>query len=452
MTSAGVNVPGDDGVGNPAAASGSASAPECRTMQRRRRRLEPQGSGDAAAGPSWVRRLRPAASRFSPSPSQGSADRPNDEEQEEDDPDVQEMELVPLPPAGPQELQPADVPAQVWPVAFGSLSMAGRMRMMEDTISLHPDLCTWADGSPVHFFAVFDGHGGSHVSALCRDRMHEFVAEELGKEGAAFLRRRQEWLAWGDGAGAETSAAAFVRGPRGAWPEREEEERAWRSALRRSFRRADAMAALACACGRVARPSCRCPLSSVVSGIVGSTAVVALLVRGRLVVANCGDSRAVLCRGPAGTPPVPLSSDHKPNRPDERARIEAAGGLVVFNNGHRVRGILAMSRALGDRLLRPEVIAEPEITVTERTAEDECMILATDGMWDVIANDVACNVARHCLEDGNPPPAATAAAATAGREEEPRCVRATSLLARLAIGRETLDNVSIIVVDLKHRE
>jgi hypothetical protein len=37
----------------------------------------------------------------------------------------------------------------------------------------------------------------------------------------------------------------------------------------------------------------------------------------------------------------------QPNRPDERARIEAAGGLVVFNNGHRVRGILAMSRALG---------------------------------------------------------------------------------------------------------
>lgn len=37
----------------------------------------------------------------------------------------------------------------------------------------------------------------------------------------------------------------------------------------------------------------------------------------------------------------------QPNRPDERARIEAAGGRVVFNNGYRVRGILAMSRALG---------------------------------------------------------------------------------------------------------
>jgi hypothetical protein len=37
----------------------------------------------------------------------------------------------------------------------------------------------------------------------------------------------------------------------------------------------------------------------------------------------------------------------QPNRPDELARIQAAGGRVVFNNGHRVRGILAMSRALG---------------------------------------------------------------------------------------------------------
>uniref|UniRef100_A0A804RK89 protein-serine/threonine phosphatase n=1 Tax=Zea mays TaxID=4577 RepID=A0A804RK89_MAIZE len=346
MASAGVNVPGGDEVRNPTAAS--ASTPECR--MRRRHRLEPQGSGDAAAaaapGPSWVRRLRPAASRFSPSPSpslspsssQSSADRPNDEEQEELDHEV-EVELAP---AGPQlepgeaegepEAEAVAVAPQVWPVAFGSLSMAGRMRMMEDAVSLHPDLCTWAaDGSPMHFFGVFDGHGGSHVSALCRDRMHEVVAEELAREGATFLRRRQESAASGSA----------------AWSERAEEERAWRAALQRGFRRVDDMAALACACGRVARPSCSCPLAGTSSGIVGSTAVVALLVRGRLVVANCGDSRAVLCRGPAGTPPVPLSSDHKPNRADEKARIEAAGGRVVFNNGHRVRGILAMSRALG---------------------------------------------------------------------------------------------------------
>jgi protein phosphatase 2C len=113
-------------------------------------------------------------------------------------------------------------------------------------------------------------------------------------------------------------------------------------------------------------------------------------------------------------------------------------------------------------LLRPEVIAEPEITITERTVEDQCLILASDGMWDVIDNDIACNVARQCLEDGIPPPAYAAAAAAAGRappaaggvvghQEDPRCVCAASLLGRLALGRETEDNISVIVVDLKHR-
>lgn len=134
-----------------------------------------------------------------------------------------------------------------------------------------------------------------------------------------------------------------------------------------------------------------------------------------------------------------LNNLSQPQRPDELARIEAAGGRVVYINGHRVRGILAMSRAVGDRMLRPEVIAEPEITVTRRTPEDECLVLASDGMWDVISNDVACSVARQCLQDGNPAEAA-----------EARCSRAASLLVRLALGRATWDNVSVVVVDLKH--
>jgi serine/threonine protein phosphatase PrpC len=37
------------------------------------------------------------------------------------------------------------------------------MRDMEDAVSLRPSFCTWLDGSPMHFFAVFDGHGGPHV-------------------------------------------------------------------------------------------------------------------------------------------------------------------------------------------------------------------------------------------------------------------------------------------------
>jgi protein phosphatase 2C len=77
---------------------------------------------------------------------------------------------------------------------------------------------------------------------------------------------------------------------------------------------------------------------------VGSTAVVVVVCSSHLVVANCGDSRVVLCRGKE---PVALSIDHKPDRKDERARIEALGGKVIQWNGYRVSGILAMSRSIG---------------------------------------------------------------------------------------------------------
>ncbi|KAJ1270117.1 hypothetical protein BS78_06G030300 [Paspalum vaginatum] len=473
MASAGVNMPGGDG--SPAAAN---SAPPEWRVRRRGRRGPPRAAAAGSSG-GGERRVRVRRAAASSSPSVGSLDQEQQQEEEEQAEEEAAGEVAgaaeeeededdgggELPPAGLQlaAAQP-EAAAQVWPVAFGSLSIAGRMRTMEDTVSLRPAFCTWIDGSPMHFFAVFDGHGGSHVSMLCRDRMHALLAEELAEEGASFLdRRRQqhhEHQKHHHQQAASSSPPPATGGSAAcSWSDEAEEEVAWRAALCRSFRRVDALAALACACGRVARPRCTCPLSGESPGIVGSTAVVALLVRGRLVVANCGDSRAVLCRGPAGAAPVPLSCDHKPDRPDELARIQAVGGRVLFNNGPRVRGILAMSRALGDRLLRPEVIPEPEITITDRTAEDECLILASDGMWDVIPNEIACNVARHCLQDGNPPPVQSAAAApppaaipVAAGEAEPRCYRAASLLARLAIGRETPDNISIVVIDLKQRE
>jgi serine/threonine protein phosphatase PrpC len=69
---------------------------------------------------------------------------------------------------------------------------------------------------------------------------------------------------------------------------------------------------------------------------------VPLRVGNKLVVANAGDSRAVLCRrGQA----VEMSRDHKPMDEDERARIQKAGGFVQEG---RVNGSLALSRAIGD--------------------------------------------------------------------------------------------------------
>ncbi|KAI5069013.1 hypothetical protein GOP47_0015314 [Adiantum capillus-veneris] len=118
----------------------------------------------------------------------------------------------------------------------------------------------------------------------------------------------------------------------------------------------------------------------------GSTASTAILVGDRLVVANVGDSRAVICRGSTA---YALSEDHKPNRKDERQRIEKAGGVVIWAGTWRVGGILAVSRAFGDRSLKQFVVAEPELQ--EETINDgvKFLILASDGLWDVVSNQDA---------------------------------------------------------------
>merc|ERR1712057_51087 len=100
------------------------------------------------------------------------------------------------------------------------------------------------------------------------------------------------------------------------------------------------------------------------NGGSGCAAVVACVVGGWGWCANCGDSRALLCRDGKA---IALSVDHKPDREDETKRIEDAGGFV---SSRRVLGRLAVSRAFGDEEYKvvPEIsnargsliIAEPE--------------------------------------------------------------------------------------------
>lgn len=67
-----------------------------------------------------------------------------------------------------------------------------------------------------------------------------------------------------------------------------------------------------------------------------------------------GDSRAVLCsEGRA----LPMSSDHKPNKPEERRRIQALGGRVVFSFGIP-RGNLRVPLFWGANLVYGTVSAE----------------------------------------------------------------------------------------------
>jgi len=91
-----------------------------------------------------------------------------------------------------------------------------------------------------------------------------------------------------------------------------------------------------------------------------------------------------------------MTEDHKPSQPLEKLRIENAQGFVVMD---RVNGELAMSRALGDFRYKTDetlddksfmVICYPDVSVHERILDmDEVMVLACDGVWDVITNDEA---------------------------------------------------------------
>lgn len=139
----------------------------------------------------------------------------------------------------------------------------------------------------------------------------------------------------------------------------------------------------------------------------GSTSVMTLIGPKHIICANTGDSRAVLSR--AGEA-VALSHDHKPYNPEEKARIEAAGGSVKFN---RVNGDLAVSRALGDFVYKrcetvsaeaQAVIALPEVIVEQRDPEkDEFVVLACDGIWDVMSSQGVVEKVRDLLMNGRPP-------------------------------------------------
>mmetsp|Transcript_24544 Transcript_24544/g.45013 ORF Transcript_24544/g.45013 Transcript_24544/m.45013 type:complete len:464 (+) Transcript_24544:109-1500(+) len=148
----------------------------------------------------------------------------------------------------------------------------------------------------------------------------------------------------------------------------------------------------------------------------GTTAVSAYQHRDRLVVANVGDSRAVLGRcdtARRNVSAVDLSRDHKPSLQDERARIVAAGGTVeqmsfpVMHNGgiHWLRGGpervmsrngfggLAMSRSLGDLSLRPFVSSQPELIDRKLDSRDKLLVLGSDGVWDHVSSQEAVDIA-----------------------------------------------------------
>ncbi|GMH25554.1 hypothetical protein Nepgr_027397 [Nepenthes gracilis] len=157
----------------------------------------------------------------------------------------------------------------------------------------------------------------------------------------------------------------------------------------------------------------------------GSTAVTAILInRKKLVVANIGDSRALICRNGEAKQ---LSIDHEPDK--ERRDIEGRGGFVSKFPGDvaRVDGCLAVARAFGDKSLKDHLSSEPDVVVEKIDDDTEFILLASDGIWHVLSNQEAVD----CIKD----------------------VKDASLAAKhlveVALSRNSTDDISVIVVRLQ---
>lgn len=183
----------------------------------------------------------------------------------------------------------------------------------------------------------------------------------------------------------------------------------------------------------------------------GTTACTALVEGEEVVVANLGDTRCVLGGG-GGRRRVSerLSTDHKPDLPSERSRIERAGGSVVRHGAYRVSHeacplLLATSRTLGDRVIKRHaglVSPEPEIKHRRlRAGHDDFLILATDGLWDVVSDQEAVALVYDVIGEALANATVTQALCT---EAAATCIRA-------ARKRCTMDNVLVLVLCFQWR-
>ncbi|XP_030234875.1 protein phosphatase 1B isoform X2 [Gadus morhua] len=247
---------------------------------------------------------------------------------------------------------------------YGLSSMQGWRVEMEDAHNAMPGLpaqgmADWA------FFAVYDGHAGSRVAHYCS----KHLLEHIFSAGSGLLGTDND----SDDSTADPISPVCLT------------VEAVKTGIRSGFLHIDEHMR---SCNGMDRS--------------GSTAVGVLLSPDHLFFINCGDSRAVLYRNAR----VCFSTlDHKPCNPQEKERIQNAGGSVMIQ---RVNGSLAVSRALGDfdykcvdgkgqteQLVSPE----PDVFEMVRSPElDQFVVLACDGIWDVMSNEELCEFVRSRLE------------------------------------------------------
>jgi serine/threonine protein phosphatase PrpC len=146
-----------------------------------------------------------------------------------------------------------------------------------------------------------------------------------------------------------------------------------------------------------------------------------------LTVLNVGDCRAVLCRNNLA---IPLTNDHKPNSFNELNRIESLGGEITFDGYDWRIHDLSVSRAFGDVVSKPFVSHLPEMFTYKLKPYDSFIILACDGLWDVMTNQEAVDYVLKLRKDN------------VNKEN------ISNLLSNEALRLGSMDNLTVIVVFL----
>jgi len=265
-------------------------------------------------------------------------------------------------------------------VAYGAAAMQGWRTGMEDahaTIVRLEEASKDEEHPPKSFFAVYDGHGGYEVARFASRHVHKILEEsekfKSGDIGGALV---DAYIATDD-----------LMLTADGLKELKEIHETYALNTDSPFGMADT--------------------SSV---MIGCTAVSCVVDFDKRVVtcANSGDSRCIVSE--AGKSQR-LSEDHKPQLESESRRITAAGGRVM--NG-RVNGNLNLTRSLGDhqykqdKALKPEeqiITCVPDIKSYDLKDETDFLLLACDGIWDVMPDQEAVNfiltrlLPRDCLTE-----------------------------------------------------
>ena len=155
------------------------------------------------------------------------------------------------------------------------------------------------------------------------------------------------------------------------------------------------------------------------SEYTGSTATLVLIQDNKIYCANVGDSRAYIIYD---NNIKQITVDHKCSVPEEAERIIKAGGKITKN---RVQGQLVLSRSLGDLYVKKYGVTNlPDISMNKIDYNIKYVVIASDGVWDVVDENTVLNMSKM------------------KKNAEDFCKE----LVKLAIEKETKDNVSCIVI------